>query len=84
MKTVRNYQRRATECRAFAKNARDEEERHQLLEMAKTLESLALKSEMKAIQQRLPTHDQHRQRHGLKTSIVSKVVQGSHSDKLGF
>ena len=42
MKSVRNYQRRATECRAFAKNARDEEERHQLLMMAETLESLAL------------------------------------------
>jgi hypothetical protein len=44
MKTVRNYERRAAECRAFAKNARDEEERHQLLAMANTLESLALKS----------------------------------------
>jgi hypothetical protein len=48
MKTTRNYHRRATECLAFAKIARDEEERRQLLTMARILESLAHEHEHKA------------------------------------
>ena len=48
MKHSGNYHRRATECVAFAKIARDEEERHQLLMMAETLESIAIKREKKA------------------------------------
>jgi hypothetical protein len=47
MKITRNYHRRATECLAFAKIARDEEERRQLLTMAKILESLAHEHEQK-------------------------------------
>jgi len=50
MKTARNYPRRALECFAFAKNARSEEERNELLAMANTLERLALKNPQKAPQ----------------------------------
>ena len=47
MKTVRNYHRRATECLAFAKIARDEEERRLLINMADILNSLAVEHEKK-------------------------------------
>jgi hypothetical protein len=39
------YRRRANECFAFAKNARDDAERTQLLIMANILKRLALKRE---------------------------------------
>ena len=47
MKNARNYHRRATECLAFAKIARDEEERRQLLNMADILSRLAVEREKK-------------------------------------
>jgi hypothetical protein len=47
MKNARNYHRRATECLAFAKIARDEEERRQLLNMAAILSRLAVEREKK-------------------------------------
>ena len=49
MKHSGNYHQRATECVAFAKIARDEEERHQLLMMAETLENFALRWDQKAV-----------------------------------
>ena len=48
MKSTRNYHRRATECLAFAEITRDEEERRQLLRMAKVLETLAYEHEQQA------------------------------------
>jgi hypothetical protein len=48
MKNARNYHRRATECLAFAKIARDEEERRQLVNMAEILSRLAVEREKKA------------------------------------
>ena len=48
MNYAEQYRRRANECFAFAKNARNEEERMQLLVMAKTLERLAVHREQKA------------------------------------
>ena len=47
-KTDEGYRRRATECFAFAKNARDEEERTRLLVMAKILEALAVEREQRS------------------------------------
>jgi hypothetical protein len=41
MSTAKNYHRRALECVAYAKNARDDEERRQLLTMASILNRLA-------------------------------------------
>ena len=49
MKNARNYHRRATECLAFAKIARDEEERRQLLNMADILSRLAVEHEKKTM-----------------------------------
>ena len=49
MKNVRNYHRRAIECLAFAKIARDEEERRQLLDMADILNRLAVEYERLSI-----------------------------------
>ena len=48
MKKAGQYRRRAIECFAFARNARNDEERIQLLCMAKTLQSIALEREQKA------------------------------------
>jgi hypothetical protein len=47
MNNARQYRRRADECIAFARNARNEEERNQLLIMANTLERLAADREQK-------------------------------------
>ena len=49
MKTQRNYHRRADECLAFAKKARDEEERKQFLIMADILNGIAAEREGKTI-----------------------------------
>jgi hypothetical protein len=49
MNYAEQYRRRANECFAFAKSARNEEERLQLLIMANTLERLAVDRERKAI-----------------------------------
>jgi hypothetical protein len=49
MNYAEQYRRRANECFAFAKSARNEEERMQLLIMANTLERLALAREQKAV-----------------------------------
>jgi hypothetical protein len=48
MNNARQYRRRADECLAFARNARNEEERSQLLIMANTLERLAADREQRA------------------------------------
>jgi hypothetical protein len=45
MSRLEDYRRRATECLAFAKISRDEEERSQLLIMASTLQRLAVERE---------------------------------------
>jgi len=58
MKNSGSYHRRATECLSFASNARNEEERSQLLIMARTLEQLALKSEKKSEEPR-KTHSRN-------------------------
>lgn len=42
------YHRRAIECFAFAKNARNDEERTRLLIMANVLKRLALQKEQKS------------------------------------
>jgi hypothetical protein len=44
------YRRRADECFAFARSARDEQERAQLLIMANTLKRIALDHERKSVQ----------------------------------
>ena len=49
MNNVAQYRRRSRECLAFAKTARNEDERMQLLIMASTLERLAVDRERKAI-----------------------------------
>ena len=48
MSRLEDYRRRAVECLAFARNARNNEERIQLLIMAKTLQRFALEREQKA------------------------------------
>lgn len=48
MSRLQDYRRRAVECLAFARNARDNEECIQLLIMAKTLQRFALERERKA------------------------------------
>jgi hypothetical protein len=48
MNNAEQYRRRADECFAFARNARNEEERSQLLIMANTLERLAADRELRA------------------------------------
>ena len=48
MNNAEQYRRRAHECFAFARNARNEEERNQLIIMANTLERLAADRELKA------------------------------------
>lgn len=52
MSRLEDYRRRATECLAFAKIARDEEERTQMLIMANTLNRLAVEREKKAVKAR--------------------------------
>lgn len=52
MNYAEQYRRRANECFAFAKSARNEEERMQLLIMANTLKRLAFDRERKAIEMR--------------------------------
>lgn len=47
------YRARAIECFAFAKNARDAEERTQLLIMANNLERLAQARERKALKHKI-------------------------------
>jgi hypothetical protein len=49
MKKARQYRRRASECLAFARNARNEEERSYLLIMANTLQRIACEIEQKEV-----------------------------------
>ena len=48
MHGVQNYRKRAAECLAYARNARSDDERYQLMAMAQTLMRLALKFEERA------------------------------------
>jgi hypothetical protein len=52
VKNERNYHRRAAECTAFAKIARDEEERSQMLNMAEMLQRIAVEDEKKSMRAR--------------------------------
>jgi hypothetical protein len=52
MKKAEPYRRRAIECLAFARNARTDEERRQMLIMANTLERLALDRERRTVKVR--------------------------------
>jgi hypothetical protein len=52
MQNPENYRKRAVECVAFARNARTDDERKQLLTMANTLRRLALERERNAVKTR--------------------------------
>jgi len=45
MKKAQDYRQHASECRALARKARSDEERHQLLTMAATWDILAVERE---------------------------------------